>query len=204
MGYTNLSGPLVVGGDGYEITLSGVNGTQLTGSATVWDDIRVASTSTKIGANSKPDFDFVNVGLLFPAGDETEKVYSNIQLPHRRKSGSMIYPHIHYVQDEAEFPVFKLDYRWHQNGSDVVSDYTTITTTGGVFEYTSGSMLQILTFPPISAPEGDTISSMLDIIIYRTTDSVIGDVLFKEFDIHIEIDSEGSALEFTKTVDEVL
>lgn len=44
----------------------------------------------------------------------------------------------------------------------------------------------------------DTVSSVMDIKIYRDDDIVTGDVLVKEFDIHYEINTPGSREEFTK------
>ena len=61
-----------------------------------------------------------------------------------------------------------------------------------------GSILQIVSFPDISASGIDTVSSVLDIKLYRDDNIVTGDILVKEFDIHFQIDSLGSDLEYTK------
>jgi len=166
---------------------------------TVWDDLRFPTTSTKIGTNLKPDFDQTNIGLLFPENDQAEVIYMNVQFPHKRKNGSNISPHIHYIQDGLTAATFVMEYRWYKNGGPVPATWTTIESTGGVFPYVSGTLLQIVSFPDIDGSALDTVSSMMDIKLYRKTgDGVAGDVLVKEFDIHYQIDSAGSKDEFTK------
>jgi hypothetical protein len=160
---------------------------------TVWNDIRFPATQTRVGANNLPHFDYTNIGLLFPQNDEDEKIYIAAQFSHDRKHGSSISPHIHYIQDEEDLPVFVMQYRWYDNGETVPATYTEIKTTGAIFDWESGSMLQILSFPDIETG-GNNVSSMMDIIIFRETgDGVTGDVLVKEFDIHYQIDTPGGS-----------
>jgi hypothetical protein len=214
MGTTHLTG-LEVGEDGLTVTSNtSITGnvtitgdTTVTGTATLgglrlsdtsWDDLKFPFTLTKQGNTGKPDYDYTNNGLLFPQNDSGEITYAVGQMPHAWKEGTNISPHIHYIQDEAEVPTFKLDYKWYNNGDAVPGSYTTIATTGTpVFTYTSGSILQILSFPDIDGT-GKTLSSILDIKVYRDDNDVTGDVLGKEFDIHYEIDSFGSNDEFVK------
>jgi hypothetical protein len=190
----------VIASSGIGITIEGdikLNG-NLTLLDTVWTDIRFPATTTKVGSNLLPHFDYTNIGLLFPQNDEDEKIYIAAQFGHDRKHGSSISPHIHYIQDEATVPVFIMEYRWYDNGEVVPASYTPIETIGAIFPWTSGSILQILSFPDIETG-GDNVSSMMDIIIYRKTgDGVTGDVLVKEFDIHYQIDAIGSDDEYVK------
>lgn len=164
----------------------------------VWDDEKVPSTRVRLGALNKPDFDYTNVGLLFPQNDTSEKIYINVQFQHKRKNGSNIRPHIHFVQTSSSQPVFKIDYRWYKNNGDPTGSFTTLTASTFAFTYTSGSILQIVSFPEIDGSAIDTVSSMMDIILYRDDNVVSGDVLFKEFDIHYQIDQSGSRQEFIK------
>ena len=53
-------------------------------------------------------------------------------------------------------------------------------------------------FPDIEGTNIDTVSSMMDIRLYRDDNIVSGDVLAKEFDIHYQIDGMGSDFEFVK------
>ena len=164
----------------------------------VWDDLKAPATTIRQGATQKPDFDTTELGLLFPQNDPAEIAYIILQLPHARKNGSDISPHIHFIQSQATVPTFKMDYRWYKNGEAPSGSWTTLTSNSGVFTYTSGDMLQIVSFPDIDGSAIDTVSSIIDIRIYRDDNDVTGDVLFKEFDIHYQIDQIGSRQELIK------
>jgi len=163
-----------------------------------WDDMRSPATTIRQGATNKPDFDATNLGLLFPQNNATEIAYSILQFPHGYKEGSNIKPHLHYIQDEASDPVFKIDYKWYNADTAIPVSFTTLTQTGTAFTWSSGSLHQIATFPEIVGT-GMKLSSMFDVKIYRDDNVVAGDVLVKEFDIHYQIDQErGSRQEFIK------
>jgi len=141
------------------------------------------------------------LGLLFPQNNAEEIASFIIQFSHSKALGTHIEPHIHYIQDEATSPIFKIDYKWYNNGAAVPAGWTTISTAdgaGAVFPYTSGSILQILPFPDISAIAGEDVSSNLEIKLYRDDNVVTGDVLFKYFDVHYIKDASGSKSEYTK------
>jgi hypothetical protein len=163
-----------------------------------WDDLRFPATRIRQGATAKPDFDSTNMGLLFPQNDATEIAYIIVQMPHSWKLQSGLRPHIHYIQDEAQEPVFKIDYRWYKNGADPTGSFTTITASTFAFTYTSGSIMQIVSFPEIDGTGIDAVSSILDIKLYRDDNVVTGDVLLKEFDIHYILDTMGSYREYIK------
>ena len=142
----------------------------------VWDDLKFPATRIRQGATAKPDFDTTDIGLLFPQNDATEIAYIIGQFPHERKNGSDISPHIHFIQTSASEPVFKIDYRWYKNG-DTPPSFTTLTTNSFVFTYTSGSILQIVSFPDIDGSSIDAISSVIDVMLYRDDNVVTGDVM---------------------------
>lgn len=163
-----------------------------------WDDLRFPATRLRQGASLKPDFDETNMGLLFPQNDNTEIAYIVSQMPHRYKLESALLPHIHYVQDEADEPVFKIDYRIYKNGEDPTGSFTTISANNFVYTYTSGSILQIVSFPEIDMTGIDSVSAMIEFKLYRDDNVVSGDVLLKEFDIHYQVDGDGSRMEYVK------
>lgn len=168
-----------------------------------WDDLRFPFTGTRRGALSKPDFDYTNLGLLFPQDDAAEKTYIIAQMQHDWLLESSISPHVHYIQTEETKPTFVMEYRVYKNGSTPPESFTKITTADeggskGLLDYESGSILQIAEFPMIDMTGIDTVSAIIDIIIYREDDDVSGDVLSKEFDIHYQVDDLGSRLEYTK------
>lgn len=166
--------------------------------ASGWNDLKFPLSRDKLGQADKPDFDFTNIGLLFPQNDATEIVYIITQMSHSMKAGGHLRPHVHFVQDEAEFPVFKMAYRWYDNGGDPSAAFTILTATSFAFPYVSGSILQIAMFPEIDGSVITGSSSMLDIKLYRDDNVVTGDVLAKEFDMHYQIDSVGSGREYMK------
>lgn len=167
-----------------------------------YDDWKFPSTRTKRGALDKPDFDFTDIGLLYPQNDATEIVYESEISSHRIVFGKGIawHPHIHYMQDEAEIPVFKLSYRITPAGS-TFGAFTTISTAGDlVFPYVSGSLHQIILFPSfVPAVPDSSVAVIVDLKIWRDDNVVTGDVLVKEFDIHVPLDAPlGSGQEFKK------
>lgn len=169
--------------------------------ATVFDDLSIALTRDKQGQNSKPDYDFTNLGLLFPQNDAAEIIYISRQMKHQKLLDSDIMWHLHYIQDEAEVPIFKIQYKWWNNGAAVPAEWTEISTGDGsgiVFPYSSGSILQILPFPAISPPEDEGVSSHIDLLFFREDNVVTGDVLTKYIDAHFEIDGMGSRDEYVK------
>jgi len=162
-----------------------------------WDDLFFPLSQSKLGANLKPDFDFTNNGLLFPRNDTSEYVLFTVQMPHSWLVGSAIYPHLHYIQNANTQPVFTLQYRWTNIGAVESGTWTTITLNTNTQTYTSGNLHQVLKGTSIDGT-GKTISSILDIKLYRNDNVYVGDLLAKQFDIHYQVDSFGSRQEYVK------
>lgn len=166
-----------------------------------WTDKSFPVTQAKLGIQDKPDFDFTNLGLLFPQNDTSEKIYILDQMWHTKKLGTPLRLHVHFVQDSAVLPNFVCEYRFYNNG-DSIPGFTTIETDNGagpVITYPgSGSIVQLVRFPEIPAPVSENISAILDIIIYRNDNRITGDVLTKYIDYHFQVDSDGSREEFSK------
>jgi len=169
----------------------------LTGNATCWDDILFPFTQAKLGANAKPDFDYTNVGLLFPQNDATEIIYIVGQLPHSYLEGSAIYPHIHWQQSASTAVTWKLAYKWFNIGAAVPAGFTILPAATGINTYVSGNLHQVSSFGAI-AGTGKGISSILLMKVYREDNTTTGDVLGFQFDIHYEKDTIGSRTEFVK------
>ncbi|MCK5639920.1 MAG: hypothetical protein KAJ19_03955 [Gammaproteobacteria bacterium] len=163
-----------------------------------WDDLRFPATLIRQGATTKPDFDTTNLGLLFPQDDPTEIAYIIAQMPHAMKQGTALHPHVHYVQDEVEEPVFKMDYRIYDIGADPTVGFITIEAVYFTETYVNGSIHQLLEFPEISTSAIIGVSAIMDIKLYRDDNVVAGDVLVKEFDFHYQLDSPGSGREDQK------
>lgn len=165
-----------------------------------WTDKSFPATESKLGVLNKPDFDFVNLGLLFPQNDTAEKVYILDQMLHEKKLDTPLRLHIHFLQDSANIPNFVCEYRYYNNGGAIPA-FTTIKTDDGagpVFTYTAGSIIQLIRFPEIPAPASEDLSAVLDLIIYRDDNIIAGDVLTKYIDYHYQKDTDGSREEIVK------
>lgn len=167
--------------------------------ARVWDDLRFSFSQTRQGALAKPDFDPVNVGLLFPNGDPDEKTFAIGQMPHAWAIGTDVDFHMHWTQKSSGYPTWKVDYVWYNNGN-ASGNWTTVSGASGIFPYSSGHMGQITEIADITPSALITgVSSIMKFRIYRDDTDVAGDVLGDEFDVHYMRDSNGSDQEYSKT-----
>jgi hypothetical protein len=163
-----------------------------------YDDIVFELTQTRVGSNSKPDYDFTNIGLLFPRNDVTEIVYITVQMPHAWQIGSTIYPHLHIVQSRNEQATFRMEYKWYDIGDTVPTTWSTYDMNTYAMPYTSGSISNIVKGSGGISGIGKGISSILKIKLFRNDNVYVGDILADQFDIHILKDSFGSQLEYEK------
>lgn len=169
---------------------------------TYWDDLKAPFSSTRRGALSKPDFDYDNVGLLFPQNDTSEIVYAIMQFSHSRKTGTDISPHIHWLQQNSNDVIWRMAYVWFDNGEAVPTTWIHLTEDVDIFTYTSGTLLQITDFAMIDGSGITGVSSILLVKVWRD-DNVdggagSGDALAYEFDVHYEKDQPASANEYSK------
>jgi hypothetical protein len=166
---------------------------------TFWTDLVMPLTQTRVGANNLPTFNTTEIAYEFPQNDATEILYFVVQLPHGYKEGTGLYPHVHWRQTLNLTPVFKLDYKWFNVGAAVPAQWSTYTMDELALPYTADTTIQQINknSDPI-AGTGKTISSILLCKLYRDDNVYTGDALAYQFDIHYEIDSFGSAEEYTK------
>jgi len=163
-----------------------------------YNDVTFALNQTRIGSNLKPDYDYTNVGLLFPQNDTSEIVYFTVQLPHSWKVGTQVYPHIHVRQSQNIQATFRMEYIWYNIGDVIPTVWSTYDMNQYAMPYTSGSILNIIKGANGISGVGKTISSMLKIKLYRTDNVYVGDMLADQFDIHVEIDGFGSQTQYDK------
>lgn len=203
--------PAALGFQEDNLTLTGdidVGGLRL--SDTSWDDLKFPATGNRLdSASTNYSYDTTNLGVQFDddARHIEEQLNYIVQMPHAWKEGTSIYPHIHWVQTTADHPNWLIGYRVYNNNEAPPGTWTYLKATTGVFTWSTGSLLQISSFPAISMT-GKTLSCILDIKLWRDVangsteftgaESSPVAVLLKEFDIHYEIDSFGSDTEFDK------
>jgi hypothetical protein len=177
-----------------------------------WEDMRFPASGSNLDtASSRYSYDFVNCGITFNGG-ATPARYANeplchvVQFPHGWREGSIVKPHVHWIQTTAATPNWLLRWRAYNNG-DTVPAFTNAAMTSSVWTWSSGSLLNISRFPDIDM-DGFNISCVLDMILYRDYANASGlfagaesgapNVLFKEFDLHYQIEATGSSKEFVK------
>lgn len=170
----------------------------LEGQSTRYDDIVFEMTPARRGALTKPDWDDVNLGLLFPRNDTSEYVDIVVQFPHRWKEGSIIYPHVHCVQGSTLQAVFKMDYKWYSLGATIPLGATTYVMDQYALTYDGGATISNIIHNSGITGGDRTISSIMKLRLYRDDNVYPGDMLVDQFDIHIEVDSFGSKDEYIK------
>ncbi len=186
----------------------------LTGSATVYEDIRVPVTSTTRGGSKVPGFDLFkdngsgSQGVFtywFDSGSE-EELYFTVQLPHDYKEGSDIFPHVHWTPKADGSAGTKvswgLEYNWANREAVFGNTSIVYANTSSPNETPVKDKQYLTSFSTISGT-GKTISSMLMCRIFRnasgagsSTDDYASDAGLLEIDFHYEKDKLGSDDEF--------
>lgn len=178
----------------------------------VWDDLRFPFVGRNIDtAAGFIDYDYTDLGVTFAVNAryaQTEQVSMVVQLPHSWKEGSVLVPHIHWIQSAAAVPNFMIEYRAYNNGEAPPVVWQQAVLDHHAFDYVSGSLAQISSFPMIDMTDL-RISCLVDVKFFRDSanasglfagvDPLVAGSLVKEFDIHYQIDALGSELEFIKT-----
>lgn len=175
-----------------------------------WDDFRTPAIEQALDSSSgRIDYDFTEIGVGFQANARypDEPLVHLVQMPHEWQEGSTIKPHIHWVQNSANFPNWLMEYRKYNNGELVPGSFVQSTVESHIFTWSSGNLLQISNFPEIEMSDM-VLSCFVDVKIYRDSanasglfagaDPYSGVALLKEYDIHHLVDSFGSTLEFIK------
>ena len=172
-------------------------------SGIAWDDLRFpASGLNPPGPTGAPSTD-TSTGLLVFDDGSTETMAGVAQMPHSWKQNSVVRPHVHWIQPSAGNVVWQLEYRLIPAYNGLFpADWTTITASTAVGTYPgSGNYVNITTFGDIDM-DGFNISSMIVFKLSRlggnAADTVSGDVSLLEFDIHYQINTNGSRQEFVK------
>lgn len=189
-----ISGSAKFGDDTNYTQISSDGTITLSGSATVWDDMFFPLTTAKQGQTDKPPFSTTEIAYLFPPGDTTHIMYIIAQFPHDWKTGSNIYPHVHWKQESSGSPIFKIDYKWYGLGNILPASFNTYIMDTKILPYTSGSMQQLNSgSAPISGSHISGVSSLMLIKLYRDDSTYTGNATTYQFDIHIEKNRLGSS-----------
>jgi len=182
------------------------------GDATCFRDELQSVTGAQI---TSPSADFqINI----PEGSVTAEasarypadyITTNWQLNHDWKSGTVIYPHIHWWQTTVNEPNWILAYRWQIQSGAKATTWNDLRFSANIFAYTAGTLNQITRFPTITPPVGyGQVSDIVQVRLYRDVTNVSGlfdasetspvDQDVVNLDVHIEVDMFGSAQEYRK------
>lgn len=188
--------------------------------ATVWDDFLVNPDATSRGGSKVPVWggtagnEFKDNGSgsqgvflwMFSASQEQE-VYFTVQLPHKYKVGTDLYPHVHWTTASGtptrtnvvwglEYTVIKIGSAFPNTilatGNSIIGGIATITGTGQ----------HLITNLPVISGSGIDISTIIVCRLFRAatngSDTFANEVGLLSMDFHYQIDTEGSRSEYTK------
>lgn len=184
-------------------------GIRLNGAATVFDDVKFDSLSLQqSGAGISLNLPECTVAYLASA-NQLDYMIAAPQMPHARKNGAVIYPHIHWEQNQNAVPNFALQYRYQLSLSEKTTAWTAVKCNIAVTTYGGTTKNMICkTAAGITPPATDDVSDIIQFRVIRDTtnalglgfaaDPYTGTVQVNSFDCHIEMDSFGSFDEYQK------
>ena len=166
-----------------------------------WDDLRFpVSAINPPGQASDPDVDTSDGTLLFAASG-VEVVFVQAQLPHAWKQGSAISPHVHWCKTTSASGTlsWNMQYKLAEIGGTFGDFSTADKATLAISDGDTANHHALSAFTDIVIPS-NSVSTMLLIKLYRDgdDDTYAADAKLLEFDIHYQIDSRGSDLEYVK------
>jgi hypothetical protein len=178
------------------------------GAATVFDDLGGdAIDLQQSGPGISLNLAEAQVEYL-ATSDLSDYMVKAVQLSHAWKVGSVVYPHVHWMQTTSSVPNFLLQYRWQRTGEAKVTSWTNLICNTAALSYSSGTIHNIAhTAAGITPPAGADISDIIQFRILRDTantsaafagaDPVAATVAVISFDVHVEKDRVGSRSEYT-------
>lgn len=181
--------------------------------ATVYEDLTIPITSSKLHGSNAPTFDMVKnngeesfgVFTYWFDYDSDEELFFTVQIPHKRKANSDLYPHIHWLPttDLNEKKVnWGLEYTT-ANVNDIFKN-TVIISNANALESsgTPKAYQHLITELGVIKGESIGISNMFICRIFRDADSEKDtyeeEAGLLQIDFHYEIDAIGSRKQFEK------
>jgi len=177
----------------------------LTGTATCWDDLREPLNGENLYSSpGKADYDWTELAVTFdPSGNiatEGDLITQCYQIPHACKTNSVMKLHLHWWQSDSTTRQFTWQYRLQNQGAAKTTSWSASivvdTNTNNAVDYVTGTINQITDLGDIDTT-GLGLSSMVQVKLTRT-DAVAGKLYATYLDLHYEIDSFGSNLEYIK------
>jgi hypothetical protein len=182
------------------VTLGYRTGIRLNGTSTVWDDLMFPFSTGTNGGTGYPAFNPDSMYYAFSVdttGPSKCSMYFIIQVPHKSKTASELHPHVHFKQEGVGTPTFKIKYKVYNIGATTQKGYSWITLNTPITSITdkthgvvNGGNIQL---------SGLSLSAILIVNVYLTQLAAGTTVCNAwQFDLHSEIDSQGSDTEYVK------
>jgi len=176
--------------------------------ATTWDDLEGQLFAQRFESPASDiTYNFTDLTVDFDADSEYDADFVAVvyQMRHRYVPESNVRLHLHWLQTENAVPNWLASYRVIQNGGSP-SAWSLLAPDSEIFTYSSGTIMQITTFPEITGV--NDLSFAVQTKLYRDTtnasgefagaDAYTGDAQAVFLDIHFENDMLGSHTEFVK------
>ena len=177
------------------------------GDGTVWGDERVPLERAKLAGENVPVYSQFKTDGGGSAGvyaydfDDGDEIFLAVQLSHKWKEGSIIYPHVHLASatdGTGKKTKLTLEYVWASK-DDTFGNTTIVNRDVDL----STAYKHLLFDIPAAGIDGTghTISSILMCRIARNaadSDNFTGDIFILEFDVHYQVDTVGSRGIITK------
>lgn len=180
------------------------------GEAEVWDDLRVSMDRGDNGA----EIDYLPGNSTGPQiwyfryDEKVDAMSFVVQMPHSYKQGSTIHPHVHWIPKTTGSGTveWNFEYSWQNYDDETPKTFPGITTNSIISEsgLTAGTHhLTSLTPSNVGIDgTGMKVSSILICRIWRDSrtsgDTYNHDAGLLSFDIHFQIDTVGSRLQYVK------
>jgi hypothetical protein len=196
---------------GAGILVSPTDGIRLTGTATVWEDLRIDGLSTNGGASEPVLTDnFAGVSgmyqRLWQGSSQDDRMFFNIQMPHAWKQGGGFEIHIHTfpwtTPAAGDTAVWEFSYRW-ENINGNYGAFTTNTVKQPLNGTTQWQHKLVELLNMATPAVGKTLSSILTCRLRRlassnASDTYTGGMGVLYVDGHYEVDALGSKDELIK------
>ena len=181
--------------------------------ATVFEDLTIPVTSSKLNGSKEPAFDIVKsdgnkshgVFTYWFDSDGIEELFFTVQIPHKRKLNTDIFPHIHWLTSKdlnGKKVRWSMEYVWANIGGDFLD--TKITSNNEVISLIKEKRAYQHLLTDLGAISGANkgISSMLICRVFRDAEADDDDFDFEagllQIDFHYEVDTDGSRQLYSK------
>ena len=178
------------------------------GSSTTYEDLQVPALTTARNINPPNLVPFRGNVLVYEFSDENagneEQVYFSVQIPHSWDEGTTIYPHVHFACGTTSVDSVRwgLEYSWASVEENFPVSTNTIYASKQIGTAYDHKVVGFGGITPTTSQ--DKISSILICRLFRNSSNAIedsyngDDVYLLQFDIHYQVNTLGSRLQWIK------